>query len=521
MSKAVLILSLLILTTLGVAPENHYTQTQCSLAERVDYPVDITQFTLAQTFSVPSPRHQGRYHTGEDWFAGRENTSGLPVRAIAAGRVTYSFPMGWGRDGGVVIIEHTFADGAVVYSQYGHMTETDSAKFPQRLSCVEAGQIIGAIGNARPAPHLHIEIKLGGADTPGPGYSWANPYDEGWRSPSKFILNRQAWSSPAHRWHLVLSDPNGFRSTPLQLDDQSLMYLDGQALKLATDDGRVLWRVLLNQPAVAVIGYQRQPLVVYADGTMQTVDYNGNVIDNWTLQGLDGKTLTADWFEADDQLLFHTTDNTLIAVSENRREVLWMLEEVPPFVRAHVTPQMIALLTASDQLLLLSRDGDLRETVSLRGVANFATGEDGALVVFNRGGLWRVDSAGDWELLIEQPKAQTDSNAVLLMDHGRAFTYDGAVLNAYAFNTEQWSLPLPMTGKVLMSMFDSTLVVTSAHGQIMAVDDSGVLCGAVRVYGDDRAVLWQSLDETGILRVGVGDQVIGIDWQRFTQPCDL
>ncbi|MBC8100251.1 MAG: M23 family metallopeptidase, partial [Armatimonadetes bacterium] len=274
MRTTLLILALLTLITLGAAPNDYYAQTQCPPADAVDFPFDAAQRTriqLAQGFGVPSPRHQGRYHTGEDFYSGRGSTLGTPVHAIANGRVTYAYPLGWGRDGGVVIIEHTFADGTVVYSLYGHMMETETVKFPMRLSCVALGQVIGVVGDVRPAPHLHLEIKLAGPDTPGPGYSWANVYDEGWRHPSRFIVNRQAWTHPAHRWHLTLNDPVGLPSSPLPVADFSLMYLDGRTLRLATYDGRVLWRVVLNAPALAVIESRGQPTIVYADGLMQTV----------------------------------------------------------------------------------------------------------------------------------------------------------------------------------------------------------------------------------------------------------
>jgi murein DD-endopeptidase MepM/ murein hydrolase activator NlpD len=521
MPKPLLFLALLILSTLGIAPENHYAQTQCSQAAAVNYPFDLEDFTLAQAFGVPSPRHQGRYHTGEDWIAGRDSTLGLPVRAIAAGRVTYSFPLGWGRDGGVVIIEHTFADGTVVYSQYGHMMETDSIRFPSRLSCVEAGQVIGAIGSARPAPHLHFEIKLNGGDTPGPGYSWTNPYDAGWRDPSKFILNRQAWAHPAHRWHLVINDPAGFRSEPLMLDDHSLMYIDGQALKLATYDGRVLWRVLLQKPAIGVIGHQRQPLVVYADGTMQIVDYEGKYVDGWTLAGLDGKTLLPKPVPMGEGLLFQTSDGTLLAVSGDRREIRWKLENVPRAVHTHVTPQTIALLTRSAQLLLISPEGKLRDTIQLRGKAGFASASDGALAVFGRGGLWRVDANNQWSLLVESPRAENDSSALLVENEQRIFAFDGSALRRFEGNTEVWSLPLQLEGSVRMRELDGVLLLISAHGQILAVSDSGVLCGAAQVYGSDGALIWDTLSDDGVLRIGVGDQVLGMDWEKFVLPCQM
>lgn len=162
--------------------------TTCPPVDEVEYPVDTTIFRLVQGYGTPSPRHQGRYHTGEDWSGPRGESYGQPVRAIASGRVTYSFPLGWGRDGGVIILEHTLPDGAVLYSQYGHITETDAVKFPVIDTCVEAGQVIAVIGDARPAPHLHFEIRVGGgADVPGPGYAWRYPDEDFWRAPSGFI----------------------------------------------------------------------------------------------------------------------------------------------------------------------------------------------------------------------------------------------------------------------------------------------------------------------------------------------
>ncbi|RMG85576.1 MAG: M23 family metallopeptidase, partial [Chloroflexi bacterium] len=129
-----------------------HLQNECGIVERISHPIDTETWRLVQSFSAASPRHQGRFHTGEDWYGGRGMSAGSPVRAIANGRVTYSSPSGWGRDGGVIIIEHTFPDGSIAYSQYGHLGEGGIDSFPPRLSCVEAGQIIGVVGDARPAP---------------------------------------------------------------------------------------------------------------------------------------------------------------------------------------------------------------------------------------------------------------------------------------------------------------------------------------------------------------------------------
>ncbi|HLV37098.1 MAG TPA: hypothetical protein VKY59_18390, partial [Spirillospora sp.] len=94
--RSILLLSLLFMG-FGLRP---VTAQQCGVVDNLSYPVDTSVFRLAQDFGAPSPRHQGRYHTGEDWFLGRraENYGvGLPVYAAASGRVTFSSPIGWGR----------------------------------------------------------------------------------------------------------------------------------------------------------------------------------------------------------------------------------------------------------------------------------------------------------------------------------------------------------------------------------------------------------------------------------------
>jgi hypothetical protein len=536
MRKLLITLSLLVLLTLGIAPEDNYAQSQCPNATTVQFPFDTSSWTLAQGFGVPSPRHQGRYHTGEDWFINGADSLGQPVRAMAAGRVTYSFPLGWGRDGGVVILEHIFDDGSIVYSQYGHMMETDAIKFPMRLSCVEAGQVIGAVGSARPAPHLHFEIKLGGADNPGPGYSWTNPYDDGWRQASKFVLNRQAWSQNWHRWHLQMNDPNGFRSPPLMLSDTSLLYIDDLSVRLATYDGRVLWRVVLDRPALAVVEGPEQPLVIYEDGTIVQIDptREGAVQDSWQIP--DVRFAAVAPIVAGDQLLLRTTDDALVALSADRRSIDWRADDVPLYKNAYVTPELIALLSQNNILMLLMRDGTVISKAQLAGSVGFATTPDQQLVLYGRGGLWKVNNAGEYGVLLNgDPSAQVvdtvsassaASTAVHVTD-SVVYAFDGGSLNAYTLaGAQQWTVPLALAGHVEIVPVGELLLMVSNHGDMVALQRDGVLCAAGRIYGDGRSLLWVSPSDGSIpadhvLRLAVGDQVIGIDWERFTEACQV
>jgi hypothetical protein len=255
-----------------------HAQADCGLVNRVQFPVDRAVFQLVQDYAVPSVRHQGRWHTGEDYSAGPGATLGQPVAAIAAGRVTYASPIGWGRDGGVVILEHTLPDGSQVYSQYGHLMETDSIRFPGVLACVQAGQVIGAIADVRPGPHLHFEIRINQPDTPGPGYTADIPDTLGWRVPSAFVLNWSVWLGDLHRWHVALPAP--LTTPPLIDDDGSVLIASSDnRVRYALPDGRILWRVILDSAPTLLTGSEAGPVVTMADGAAWTLGADGSVID--------------------------------------------------------------------------------------------------------------------------------------------------------------------------------------------------------------------------------------------------
>lgn len=183
------------LSTLGIIPSGYAAQVDCGTAESLAAPLDMADYRIMQGFSVPSPRHQGRYHTGEDYALPAGGSLGQPVRAIGRGVVTYSYTLGWGRDAGVVIVRHTMPDGTLLLSQYGHITQAEGVAFPLIGACVEQGDIVGVIADVRPAPHLHLEIRLAMPDAPGPGYSWVLPQDDApqWRRPSRII---EAYQKP-------------------------------------------------------------------------------------------------------------------------------------------------------------------------------------------------------------------------------------------------------------------------------------------------------------------------------------
>ncbi len=486
---------------------------QCGIVETINYPIDTSRFQLVQDFGVASPRHQGRLHTGEDWFGGIGSSLGEAVRAAAAGRVTLSSPRGWGRDGGVIIIQHTLPDESIIYTQYGHIVESDLITFPPRLSCVEAGDLIGVIGDSRPAPHLHFEVRVGSPDNPGPGYSREDPLDLEWRRPAQMIANLQARLHPAYSWHVRV----GPYARPLVLENNALMVLDGKVLRRISPDGRVLWRVPLEQPAVSIDGFQANPLITYTDGTLGRVDFEGTPGEAWSLDFRPDMPP----FYMNGSPLYHTSDQELVALTEDRRNFLWWVEDIPRYIRAHVSDSLIGLV-ADSQLWLITHEGEVLDRVRLRDGADLATYRDGSLVVYSLGGLWQIDAGGVWSELIEDVPAGGGSGALAITADGRVFLTNGARVYAYSrLGDLEWEaeLPFPVGGRVEMAHYDDILLLTSTHGDVVALRDTGGVCDYTRLYGDDKAQQWHNLGDDDILRVGVGDQILGFDWGGFVTGC--
>ncbi len=500
-------------------------QDQCGVLDEVSYPVDVSVFQLGQDFGVASPRHQGRYHTGEDWFVGRGATLGQPVRAIGRGVVTFSNPQAWGLDGGVVIIRHTLPDGATVYSQYGHMVEGGGVAFPSRLGCVEAGEAIGLIGESRPAAHLHFEMRVptndnpGVSDTPGPGYTRTDPRLLGWRRPSQMLRNLQARLSRGAAWYSVTATFDR-PAPPLVLNDNSLLVIDGDRLRRITSDGRVMWRVALARPAVSLHGQFAQSYVTYDDGSVVSVNVeNGGFSDGWRVEGFlpDMPPLLTD-----SARIYHTRDDALVALALNQRDVLWRVEDIPRYDYGLTTPLLIGLVINNELWTLNAVNGEQVNRVTLANGVALAPHPDGSLVAYTQGGLWRIDANGEWTLIHEAVRGQGSGHGALVRSDGRLYVTDGTTLNAYlpdGLLAWESRLPQPITGRVTIEASGGVLLVTSTHGDVVIMRDSGGVCGYTALYGNDRAHAWHTIGADGVLRVSVGDQIMGFNWERFTGGC--
>jgi murein DD-endopeptidase MepM/ murein hydrolase activator NlpD len=504
---------LFFLCVLGVSVVQYISaqDTQCGTVDAIDFPIDASSYQIVQAFGAPSPRHDGRYHTGDDWFGGAA-AFGQPVYAIARGRVTYSSPNTWGRDGGVVIIEHIMPDGTIAYSMYGHMVERGDIAFPARFACVQMGDIIGAIGDIRPAPHLHLEIRTSGADIPGVGYEWEDPRTLDYRDPYSFITDWQTFLGEASLWHVEFADTP--LTPPLVLDDHSLLTLNGVFLRRVLPDGRILWRNSLASPAVAIVGFDGAPLLIYADGTMQRVDYEGNYGESWRVDA----QFDSPPIDNGESYIFHTSDNTLVAIDRRWRDVLWRLEDVPAFSRSFASGALITLLTENHTLLTISSAGQLVNTSTLREPAGFATSASG-LWAYTRGGLWNISSDGTWALVLPNVMTGTASRA-LTADNRALYLFDGTTLSAYDDEQVLWQASFTgVSGETSLSLINSRLLLLSTNGNIaLFAADNGALCGSLRISGsEDSSLLWHNLGQDGVLRLMMGRRVLGIDWIEFNR----
>jgi murein DD-endopeptidase MepM/ murein hydrolase activator NlpD len=494
-----------------------HAQGTCPVADTFTFPVDPNAYTIAQDYAARSPRHDGRYHTGEDWVLPEGRTLGQPVRAIATGQVTYAFADGWGRDGGVVILEHTLPDETIVFSVYGHLQNTETTPFPAGSACVEAGEVIGAIADAGPVPHLHFEIRTDNGRSPGFGYTVEYPSDVDYVHPSAFVRNWAARTDRSVEWVTRLRDERGPLADPLPLSDNSLLVLTPENITRILPDGRAFWRTGLDREAVAITGFQGNALLHYADGTIQLIAPEGNLGDTWRTD----ITATGAPFAWDDLLAFPSS-NGLTALGRDRQGITWTVPDVPTFTGVTVAGQVVALQTSDDELVTLARGNRaIVDRAQLGEHAALAVAPDGGLWAYTEGGLWQMLADGVWTPAPFDAPLPISAAGMTITERGEFMLYDGETLYSLTRDGEtDWSVILPdLSGEVHMQTLDGQTLLFSSSGHIATVADSGYQC-RVQVHGtDSNNRLWSELGEDGLLRIMMGATLVGLDWDAFRDGC--
>ncbi|MFZ4813455.1 MAG: M23 family metallopeptidase [Phototrophicaceae bacterium] len=504
----------LLLALLFVIPAR--AQGECPPATTFSYPVDPNSYSIVQDYGARSVRHNGRYHTAEDWALPEGNALGQPVVAIANGRVTYASPTIWGRDGGVVILEHRLPDDTSAFTLYGHIAPLPGQDFPS--GCIAGGTPLGVIMDVRPAPHVHIEVRVSGIlQALGNAYSWEYPDVLGYRRPSRFIQTWIARSTAGVRWVTALNDPVGSNAPPLALSDDSLLMLDGGRIIRLLPDGRVLWRTLLPRPAVAVLGDSGAAWIAFADGTFQQVSPDGAFGDSWSAN----LPLTGIPFALDGVLIFPTTTGAA-AININQRAVAARYPELPAAERVTVGGQVIALQDANDTLHLHNRANfALLGTANLRPNSVLAAAPDGTLWHYGTGGLWQITNDGQWTLDPSAPQAVFDDIALAFTPTRDRLTFDGVTLgqtpHSGGLSTD---IPLPyVDGQLKLLALDARILLLSSNGAVVVIGERGQTC-RTQLYGAGNGqALWAAVGQDGLLRVQIGGMLAGLDLQRFESLC--
>jgi murein DD-endopeptidase MepM/ murein hydrolase activator NlpD len=425
----------------------------CGLVDVFDFPVNppdgLPVARGGTDFGAFRSRY-GLYHSGEDWWPYRGQSSfGEPVFAIGHGQVTYAAPNGWGRDQGVLILQHTFADGSKILSFYGHL---DPPSVTLRSGeCVRRGDQVGDIGRPRTTPHLHFEIRTHMPNEPGPGYWFEDPTLAGWFPPSETIWYRRLVAAAGVLWAQPTSEP------PVTaigiLDDRVLLGLKGGKLvTVGLASGRTLWQDRSDSVYVRAVLDSSRPILYATNGT-------GNLV-----------ALPLDFLLAQSPGPPQTTPEPLWRSSARFQTTSTLLP----------LPAGGLVVANWNRTAALSQEGRVLwegESVG-RSFDWLLAGE--MLIVSTTAGspsTWTLDAAGAWRWM-------PDMGGPLAISGDRVYVYDQAGIYRLNLDDRTADLLYPLSLRFMSS------------GDMVALPDGGLLI-AHRDLADQRLLL---LEQDGSLR---------------------
>lgn len=384
----------LALCALSLAVHPHPASAQvfapCGVVDAIDYPIDIND-TLERgydDFGILRPRFNG-HHVGLDIGFDRW---GDPVHAVARGRVTLSNIEEWDTEKGVVILEHVFPDGSIVYSLYGHVEQGDAAMLPTVGACVERGDVIALIGwPSRGKPHLHYELRSMMPAEGGPGYVAGNPLLDGWYHPLEFTELWRARLQPG--FVDVRTYPSAPTEPPVLLDDGSIALTLSDQLVLFID-GVERWRISLGEVATGLTGLTGGRIAALARGGQVFTLQNGRFIGAWPVDALEASPVVAA-----ESLVFATAGGGLASYSA-AGDPLW---SVPALAGEDDAPRVIAFAASGAEIVLVVRgtDGPVLRLVRDGALVLDWPMDDPALAALSPQGGWFVVNGAAIERLTD------------------------------------------------------------------------------------------------------------------------
>ncbi|MBK8905484.1 MAG: peptidoglycan DD-metalloendopeptidase family protein [Anaerolineaceae bacterium] len=400
----------------------------CGLVDLFDFPIDPPHAASVGRgggdFGVFRDRFD-KFHAGEDWGGpGSRPNLGTPVYSIGHGLVTYAQPLGWGRDQGVVIIEHTFANGRTLLSFYGHLDPASVLLTPG--TCVQRGQLVGQIGQPRSSPHLHFEVRTQAPYQTLTGYWPEDPTSVGWLWPSQEIWAARVGAIPGVSWArpfariidddeiwLGGSQPVGYA------DDTSYLLLEGgQLTRLNMADGRSNPILFSLETIDAALQHETSRLLFLADSRTDILAAYRlpDLIQQWQIRLTLNSAVRL--LPLPDGGVLATTRTSLTAVSAAGAE-LWTLP---------LESQVLDWLLAEDTLYLTTDGNDGRlwqiTAANARPIADLggklALNSSG-LWLYHREGLYRFDLASDDSaptLIYDLPPGTVSRGDLLVLPDG-------------------------------------------------------------------------------------------------------
>lgn len=485
--------------------------------EDIGFPLDTDEFTLIQPFARPNGRFDGKLHSGEDWISTNGTTFGQPVHAIANGRVTYSNPEGWGLDKGVVILQHTLADGTSFFSVYGHMEEVGDISFVEYGTCVEKGTVVGAIGSPRPAPHLHFEIRSFLGNAPGPGYWSVDPRLRGWFYPSQFIINWQVWLSEAHAWHRPLIDSAGPALEPIIRNDNVMIFIDDKWLRAYNNAGRI-WQYRLAD-SISPIGLvpvdDEQMIIASVDGRLQYWHQFGGYVSEWNPNI--GELARAPIVFGDYLFIQNIEDELYIYQGTN---LVRHYAEIPAIMDVAQTDDLLAIATEQPQLMLFDAESNLIERRDINLATNVTPALDGGIYLRNQGTLEHVASDGSSAVLVEDLSVNRSDRVMFVASNDNLIFWGingrNRLMSINPMGEILWETDIEITGQQILNAKviqanACTLALADKRGRIISFDlETGAELGGLNIWGTNRNQIWLgATPEDNTLRVFLGDQLSG------------
>jgi murein DD-endopeptidase MepM/ murein hydrolase activator NlpD len=423
----------------------------------------------------------GGLHTGIDIAFGR---MGDPVRAAARGLVTYSDPAGWDTEKGVVVVQHTMPGGKLVFTLYGHMEELNGYTFPAMGTCVERGDIVGAVGDpSRSAQHLHFEVRMRYRHEGGPGYTDDNPLLLGWLHPLDFAFLANIWVTPAYRSHFSLTE--GPTLPLLPMPDGTYIVANSAYLRDVDADGQTVWQF---DTLGAVTG-----LLALPDGRLLASNSLGQVLV------LNGGSYSALWRAAKsfsvppvlwgDKFIFAADDNSLMAYTPDGVP-LWVTDALSGRVlRWAVNGDRLAVASENHDVWIVDAGGSVLYRESFPDLTLPFAAPDGGFFLMTGSEVRRLDAALSLTSLFDTGHTFSSEAELITGPSGTLYLYTGGGRALYAYGPDgalRWIAYMP--GSHLraprLGIGGGRLVYAlSTDGQLLAYDTKdGRLKGQLALY---------------------------------------